>query len=471
MNEKCNPPYPIIIVDDEEDILETESVLLTINGYSNVLTCSDSRKAYNLVDQYPQCIIVLDITMPHVSGIDILTYINRNHPDVTVVMLTGHNDVETAVQCIKKGAFDYIVKPVDQSRFITSVKKAIEHRTIKQEAERLGQHLLNGDLKNPTLFKEIITKDKKLDNIFKYIEAVAPAPLPILITGETGTGKELFAKALHDASGVAGQFVCVNTAGIDDTLFSDTIFGHEPGAFTGAQKCRKGLIEKAEGGTLFLDEIGDMRTESQVKLLRLLQEGTYYPLGAEVEKRSSARVVAATNRPIEELQADTNFRKDLFYRLKSHHIAIPPLRERNDDIPLLAEHFLYRAALQQNKKKPTAPRELYTILSNYSFPGNIRELQGMVFDAVSRHSSGTLSCDSFKEVIYSSKPKDITKLPLQQKDDPIQFPSPLPTAREIELELISEALKRSGGNKKLASEMIGMARQTFRNKVKELDKE
>jgi DNA-binding NtrC family response regulator len=274
---------------------------------------------------------------------------------------------------------------------------------------------------------------------------------------------------VHLASGRTGEFVCVNSAGIDDAMFSDSLFGHKAGAYTGAQKDRKGLIDRARNGTLFLDEIGDMKLESQVKLLRLLQEGTFYRLGQETEEHTNTRIVAATNRSLEELQTDPRFRKDLFYRLKSHHIHIPPLRERMDDVPLLTQHFMEKAASEQNKSKPTAPPELAILLSNYAFPGNVRELQGMVYDAVSRHQGGVLSCASFKESTGLSIPlRSIHAQPAEQPRE-LEFPSPLPTIREVELALVNEAMRRTNGNKSLAAEMIGMARQTFRTKVKETE--
>jgi DNA-binding NtrC family response regulator len=410
---------------------------------------------------------VLDITMPHMDGIELLGRIGESFPEVTAVMMTGLNDVETAVKCLKKGAFDYVLKPVDQNRFVTSVARALDHKAAAGEAARLARGVLDDRLQRPEDFRHIVTRERRLLNIFKYVEAVAPTGLPVLLTGETGVGKELFAGAVHKASGRKGEFVCVNSAGIDDAMFSDMLFGHASGAYTGAQKDRKGFIDRAGGGTLFLDEIGDMKPESQVKLLRLLQEGTYYRLGQETEERTDARIVAATNRSLDELQRDPRFRKDLFYRLKAHHVHIPPLRERMGDVPLLTERFLEAAAAEQGKAKPTAPPELHVILGNYHFPGNVRELRGMVYDAVSRHQGGVLSCASFKDAIGGKEGEGAPPRPPVAEAE-IGFPFPLPTARDAEYALIREALKRTGGNKTLAAEMIGMARQTFRTKVKEM---
>jgi DNA-binding NtrC family response regulator len=459
---------PVLIVDDEEEMLGSEALALQINGHSNVITCPDPRKALDILRRHPLCVAVLDITMPQMNGLELLAHITEHHPDVTAIMMTGLNDVETAVRCLKLGAFDYLLKPVDQNRFITTIGRALEHKSAQAESARLARGVLEDTLGRPECYSHIVTRERKLLNIFKYIEAVAPTSLPVLLTGETGVGKELFANAVHKASGRSGEFVCVNSAGIDDAMFSDSLFGHASGAYTGAQKDRKGLIDRARNGTLFLDEIGDMKPESQVKLLRLLQEGTFYRLGQETEERTNARIVAATNRSLDELQADPRFRKDLFYRLKAHHIHIPPLRERMDDVPMLTERFLAGCAQEQNKAKPTAPPELEILLSNYPFPGNVRELRGMVYDAVSRHQGGVLSIQSFKDAIGGKHTGNASASRPRPAGPEMAFGFPLPTAREAEAALIREALKRTGGNKTLAAEMIGMARQTFRTKVKEM---
>ncbi len=461
---------PVLIVDDEEEMLGSEALALQINGIEPVLTCSDPREAMGIIARHPGCVAVLDVTMPHLDGLELLKRIGEAYPEVTVVMMTGLNDVDTAVKCVKLGAFDYMLKPIDQQRFLATVRKALDHRAGRNESARLARGLLEDTVARPESFEAVVTTERRILNIFKYIEAVAPTGLPILLTGETGVGKELFAGAVHKASGRKGEFVCVNSAGIDDTMFSDALFGHAAGAYTGAHKERRGLIDKAKDGTLFLDEIGDMKPESQVKLLRLLQEGTFYRLGHDAEERTNARIVAATNRSLQELQADPRFRKDLFYRLKAHHVHIPPLRERMGDVPVLTQWFLARCAEEQGKPKPTAPPELAVILGNYAFPGNVRELRGMVYDAVSRHQGGVLSCASFKEAIAGKDGAETARAARPpEAASGIAFPFPLPNAHEAELALIREALTRTGGNKTLAAEMIGMARQTFRTKLKELD--
>ncbi len=350
----------ILLVDDEQDALDTEALVLRVNGFTDVRTCADSRHVLDMLTEEAAGLVVLDITMPHVSGHEVLRLIRQQWPGTAVIMLTGLNDAATAVDCLKAGAYDYIVKPVDQARLVTTVTNAVERQAIETEAEELGRRLLEGSVRDPAVFTGIVTRDPRMHGIFAYVEAIAPTDLPGPITGETGVGKELIAGAIHRASRRGGQFVSVNSAGIDDALFSDTLFGHAAGAFTGAQKDRRGLIERAADGTLFLDEVGDLRPETQVKLLRLLQERVYYRLGSEIEERSTARVVAATNRDLRDLQTDPVFRKDLFYRLKSHHIHVPALRERPEDIPLLADALLSMAATQQGKPIPAVPPEFFT---------------------------------------------------------------------------------------------------------------
>jgi transcriptional regulator with PAS, ATPase and Fis domain len=297
--------------------------------------------------------------------------------------------------------------------------------------------------------------------IFKYIEAISRTPLPVLVTGETGVGKELIANAIHKLSGRPGEIVSLNVAGVDDNLFSDTLFGHKKGAFTGADTERRGLIEQAERGTLFLDEIGDLSIESQVKLLRLIQDRKYFPLGSDMAKLSDVRIICATNRNIDSMKEGNSFRKDLYYRLQTHHIHIPPLKERKSDIPLLINHFMEKAALQLNKKKPTAPKELYTLLSNYSFPGNIRELEGIIFDAVSVHTSGVMSLIPIREKIYRDEEMVSDSTVVEE----LIFPDELPTLKEAEDALIKEALKRADGNQNIAAELLGLSRRALNNRL------
>lgn len=468
------PTKPILLVDDEEHFLLSAELTLSSNGIKNTRTSKDSSVVMDILAKEEFSLVVLDINMPHLSGLDLLPAIVNKHPGIPVIMISAVNDVNSAVFCMREGAFDYIVKPVDDTRLISAIKRGLEFTEIRSENEMLKQSLLRADIQNPEAFSEIITHCSTIQSIFKYIEAIAKTNLPVLITGETGTGKELFAKAIHNSSTRNGELVPVNVAGLEDNLLSDTLFGHKKGAFTGADLERKGLIEKAENGTLFLDEIGDLSPESQVKLLRLLQDGSYYPLGSDMAKLSNARIIVATHRDITAMQANDKFRKDLYYRLKSHHIEIPPLRERKIDLPYLIDHFISKASSKLNKKKPSVPKELYTILSNYSFPGNIRELEGMIFDAISQHSSGILSLESIRSKISVSKNDKNNKGNYssgvsQEEGELINFPGRFPSLKEAEDLIINEALKRTEGNQTIAAELLGISRRALNNRLRRAD--
>ena len=466
MGNRVYPKLPILIVDDEKNILLSAELALNSNGINNLVTENNSTKVMDLLKSSEYSLIILDINMPNIKGTELLPLIVERYPDIPVIIITAINDVANAVSCIKAGAFNYILKPVDSTRLATTVKGGLNLREIKNENRILKRYLLKDELENPEVFNELVTKSQALRAIFKYAEAISKTQLPVLITGETGVGKELIAKAIHNLSGRIGELVSINVAGLDDHLFSDTLFGHKKGAFTGSDGERKGLIEKAEGGTLFLDEIGDLSPESQVKLLRLLQEGSYYPLGSDIAKQSDARIICATLHNLEERLTNNLFRKDLYYRLYTHQIQLPPLRERLEDLPLLINHFAELAAKSLSKTKPTLPKEIYTLLSNYHFPGNVRELQGLIFDAVSTHKSGILSLEPIKEKIFKKNNQLIPEIKKADSLPIINFsPYTLPTLDEMENLLIEEALKRSEGNQTLAAELLGISRRALNNRL------
>ncbi len=466
------PEHAVLLIDDEEQFLFSAEITLNAGGLNNVIKCQDSRQTLERLAQQKCSVAVLDLYMPHLSGKELLPKIVEEYPEIPVIVLTAVNEVETAVECMKAGAFEYLVKPVDDARLNTTIRHAIQMQEMRNENNLLKKSLMADQLSHPEAFAEIMTNDEAMRGIFKYIEAIATTPLPVLITGETGVGKELVAKAIHHLSQRKGEFVAVNVAGVDDNMFADTLFGHLKGAFTGADKPRKGLIEQAAGGTLFQDEIGDLSKESQVKLLRLLQEGKYYPLGADMPKMSDARIIAATHQELAAMQASGQYRRDLYYRLQAHHIHIPPLRKRLDDIPLLIEHSLEKASRTLNKKKPTAPRELTNLLRTYHFPGNVRELEGMIFDAVSRHISGVLSMNSFKEKISQNSGNHIDAIPQNEGEQPvITFPDQLPTLDEAEQMLIDEALRRAGGNQSIAAKLLGLSRRALNNRLRRAEEE
>jgi DNA-binding NtrC family response regulator len=439
-------------------------------GLNNLITCQDSRLVMDLLAKHPVEVMLLDLTMPHMDGRQLLDKVQQEYPEIPVIIVTGAVDVETAVLCMKSGAFDYVVKPVDPERLVSAVQRAMGFRELKRENFALKQHILQDGLGQPEAFVNIITSSKKMFSIFQYIESIAQTAQPVLIRGETGVGKELVARTLHNLSGLQGQFVAVNVAGLDDNVFADTLFGHVKGAFTGAERERAGLIEQASGGTLFLDEIGDLSPGSQVKLLRLLQEGEYLPLGQDEPNRTDVRIVASTNVDLWERQKAGVFRKDLNYRLSTHRIYIPPLRERRDDIPLLADHFLSAAARELNKKSPTLPKELFDLLKLYPFPGNVRELQAIIFDAVSRHKSGVLSLEVFRAHIAKHQRREKGVVPdLVAPEEggrrPLSFGENLPTIKQATDLLVAEALKRSGGNQSIAAGLLGISQQALSKRL------
>jgi len=471
MTESTYPHFPVMMVDDEAQAINSFEMTLRSANMNNFIRCHDSRDVMPLLSSQEIEVMLLDLRMPQISGEELLPMITAGYPEIPVVVVTGSNDVDTAVKCMQLGAFDYILKPIEKSRLIGGVKRAVELRELQRENQLLKAHVLSDRLEKPEAFSNIITTSTQMRSIFQYIEAVSNSPRPVLITGETGVGKELIAKAVHNLSNRKGAFVPVNVAGLDDHVFADTLFGHKKGAFTDAREVRDGLIEQAAGGTLFLDEIGDLSTTSQVKLLRLLQEGEFFPLGSDVAKRADARIVVATNQDIDALQSSGQFRKDLYYRLCDHQILIPPLRNRREDLPALTAHFLEKASKTLGKKKPTPPAELITLLSTYHFPGNIRELESMIFDAVSSHTSGKLSMDLFKAHISkkpSVSPADGTNSS-RERGDLVRFSHQLPTLKQIEQLLIDEALRRADGNQSIAALSLGISRQALNKRLKKAE--
>ncbi len=463
------PEHPVLIVDDEVAELESFEAVLTLGGITNILKCSDGRKVLPLVSKQEIECILLDLIMPHISGTELLPQLRENFPGVPVIVVTGVDEVEIAVECMKKGAYDYMVKPVEKSHLVTVVKRLIKSNEIKRKYSLLRRRFFSGEPDNPETFQEIVTHDPKMKSIFQYMEVIASSPEPVLITGETGVGKELIAKVIHKLSNPKGNFTAVNVAGVDDNIFSDTLFGHEKGAFTDAVRPRAGMIQTASGGTLFLDEIGDLSMASQVKLLRLLQEYEYFPLGSDIPRYTDARVILSTNGDLPALMESGHFRKDLYHRISVHRVHIPPLRERLDDIPLLVEHFLDRASEALKEMKPTVPGELFPLLRTYGFPGNIRELRAMVLNAFSSGEPGRLPLKSFIETIgepceNGAAPPVLP--PLKKETGPqVTFSGHLPTLKQAERLLVEESLERSGGNQSIAAGILGISRQGLNNKL------
>ncbi|MDA3902219.1 MAG: sigma-54 dependent transcriptional regulator [Desulfuromusa sp.] len=464
------PAAPILMVDDEKPWLR--SLALTLKdaaGINNVIKCNDSREVMPLLAEREISLILLDLNMPHLSGTDLLAMINFDYPDIPVIILSGMNQIGSAVSCIKQGAFDYYIKTVEKDRLLTGIRQAFEVRRLKEENLCLQQRVLE-PVENTEIFSKFQTRNNRMRAIFQYIEAIAGSGEPLLITGESGVGKELFATAFYQLSHPDRPWVAVNAAGLDDNHFSDSLFGHVPGAFTSAENERPGMITRAGQGTLFLDEIGDLSMPSQVKLLRLLQEGEYYPLGSDSSKKSEATFVFATNHNLEEKICCGEFRKDLYYRLCSHHIHIPPLRERREDISLLLEFFFNEAAEKVGKNAPAVPHELPGLLSTYCFPGNIRELRGMVFNAISLHKSHKMSLQAFKNaILHHQDSMDNSVLSSDDEDiNSLTFPQRMPTLEELGELAVNEVMQRSQNNQTLAASLLGISRQALSKRLQKL---
>jgi DNA-binding NtrC family response regulator len=465
MTRALHPTAPILVIDDEESILLAIDTTLQLAGFNHVIRCRDSREAIGLLQRRPPSCVLLDLNMPHLDGQALLPLILANQPETPVIIITGTIDVETAVHCMKAGALDYLVKPVDESRLITAIHQALRFRDLHQENRALRLQLEEEPLAHPEAFTEIATASPKMVALFRYIESIAPSPQPVLIRGETGVGKELVARAIHRLSGRPGPFVAVNVAGLDDNVFSDTLFGHVKGAYTGAEGSRPGLVEKAADGTLFLDEIGDLSQGSQVKLLRLLQEHEYMPLGQDSLRISNARVIASTHADLWELQQQGIFRKDLHYRLRTHLLRVPPLRDRKEDLAVLADFFADKAALSLAKEKPAVSAELLSLLATHPFPGNVRELQAMIFDAVAQQKAGVLPLDVIREHMVRAM-QDRSASPEGSFGPALYFPDPLPTLKETARRLVQEAMRRAGNNQSTAASMLGISQQALSKRLK-----
>jgi DNA-binding NtrC family response regulator len=452
-----------LLVDDDFVSIELCRTLLAALGIERVVSAENGSQAKQAFQESSPSIILLDINLPDTSGIDLLSQFQDLDPGIPVIMVTADGSSKTVVECMRRGAYDYLEKPIPPNRFHASVRNALEHAALQREIRNYSSFIAGGTpLERPDCFEEIVTADEGMFAIFRYLEAISTTSQPLLITGESGTGKELIARAFHRLSGRKGEYVVLNAAGTDDAVFSDTLFGHEKGAYTGADSVRKGLIEEAEHGTLFLDEIGDLDQSSQIKLLRLFQEREYRPLGGDKPRRTDAAFVAATNVDIESAILDGSFRKDLYYRMISHRVHLPPLRERRGDIPLLVSRFLSSAAEDLGRTVPAVPKELFTLLSTYDFPGNVRELFGLVHGSLARSKGATLSLAFFREQMGE---RGAVQLPSTARSfdyqDIVTIFGGFPTLGETEELLINAALQQVRGNQSQAALLLGISQSTL----------
>ena len=443
----------ILVVDDEESIRMMLRAVLEEEGYE-IIEAADGPEAVKAVEQDPLDLILLDIRMTTRDGIETLTEIRKISPFVPVLMMTAYATVKTAVEALKAGAFEYLAKPLDIEELKILVQKALEYYHLREEnwtlKERLGSRYD---------FSRIIGKGRKMKELFDFLAQVAPSEATVLILGESGTGKELVANAIHHNSPRTQQpFVKVACAALPETLLESELFGHEKGAFTGAVARREGRFQTAHRGTIFLDEVGEMNPAIQTRLLRVLQERELEPLGSSRSVKVDVRVIAATNKDLGKEIKEGRFREDLFYRLNVIPIHLPPLRERKEDIPALANHFLslYR---EKNKKdiKEISPKAL-DLLIRYDWPGNIRELENCLERAVIV-ARGEL-------IAPIDLPPAMQNLPAGKEDAEILFPAGL-SLQEAEKALILKTLEDAGGNRSRAAEILGINRRTLQMKLKE----
>jgi two-component system, NtrC family, response regulator PilR len=467
MNTVAAPPAPvtdrhparILVVDDERSMRELLAIVLRREGYE-VLLAENGRAAVETLEREPVDLLISDIKMPDLSGVDVLRAAKRIDQDILGIMITAFASTDTAVEAMRLGACDYLSKPFDVDLLKMKVREKIESRQLRQE-----NVLLKRTLGLSHQFSNIIGRSEAMLQVFKMIETVARTNSTILLTGESGTGKGLVAQAIHFHSLRREKpMVSLNCGAMPEALLESELFGHMRGAFTSADTNKKGLLEVAEKGTIFLDEIGEMSAVMQVKLLRVLQERRFRRVGGLEELQADIRVIAATNQDLTKLVADGRFREDLYYRINVIPIVLPPLRERREDIPLIATHFLQKYNEQMEKAVTGISHEAMDILASYDWPGNIRELENALERAVALEATPTILPDSLPAGIRGDSTGSAA----------VASVDPLPEAgfdleahvKEIERGYIAEALKRAGGVQVKAAELLGMSFRSFRYYVK-----
>lgn len=467
MGANTYPDRPILLVEDMENTLADLDTDLKAQGITNTIRCADGNQAPEIAADKAVEVIMLDLGMSGVAGREVLKRIHERHPHIPVIIITGSDDEEIAMDCLmQRSALDYLVKPVKPGLMLPCLNRALEIRQLRRENIRLADGFFSSTPKDPGAFADIITEHSKMLAVFKYCEAIAEGRHPVLITGEAGVGKGMVARALHQVSKRPGQLVTVNVAGLDDRLFAETLFGH--GEESGTSQ-KDGMVEMARGGTLFLDEIGELGPVSQVRLLRLLKTREYFPVGSEQPEISDARILVATRKDLAQMQTDGVMRNDLLHSLRTHHLHIPPLRERLDDIPLLLDHFLDEAAKKLRRKRPVYHQEIIPLLKNYNFPGNVSELRSMVFNAMSGHRARLLRTETFVRAA-GDRLGDPTALAHQKvttnDGDWAQKLDRLPTLKAASLTLVREALRRSGNNQRVAASLLGITPQALNQRLK-----
>jgi len=459
MSEESKKKAPkILIVDDETNMRNLFSIMLGKEGY-DVDVAEDGTAALSLLETRIYDLVVTDIMMPKMKGTELLKKVKDVHPETVVIMITAYASTESAVEAMKEGAYDYITKPFNVEEIKVIIKKALERGRLERENLFLKRELDKG-----YSFENIVGVSPVMQKVFDLIERVSQTKTNVLISGESGTGKELVARAIHNKSQRKGRpFVVINCGGIPENLLESDLFGHVKGSFTGAISHKEGLFEVADTGTLFLDEAGELTAPIQVKLLRAIQERTFKRVGGTEDISVDVRIIAATNKDLEQEVINGKFREDLYWRLKVIEVKLPPLRERREDIALLAEHFLKKFSAEQAKEIKKISSYALEVLKDYPFPGNVRELENIIERSVALEHSNIVLPESLALSVYKWEGAGDRKI--KAADVLTKGFSMDRYIEDLEKELIREALARSGGRKKDAAGILGMSYWVLLRKI------
>ena len=448
---------PILAVDDDTGLLLSVKASLLSSGMPEPAIASDSRQVMDLIRENSFQLVLLDLNMPHIDGIELLEKIKKEFPHIECIIITAVDDVATAVRAMNFGAYDYLVKPLQLEKLLICIKNALEKFELQQNLDLFKRSPSFDTLKHAEAFKEIVAQDEAMALVFHQAETYGYNDYNLMITGETGVGKEVLANAVHRLSfRSSGSFVALSMPSLSPTIFEDEIFGHEKGAYTGANFSKKGFFEEADNGTLFLDEVAEMAPEMQTKLLRVVQEKELYRLGSTRARSVDVRIISATNRDIHEEVKKGNFRMDLLYRLNVCHIHIPPLRQRKKDILPLAFYFLKAHAQKTGKKINSLAPEVSQSLLQYSFPGNVRELENMIASSLLVETGDTLSLSSIRPLLGSS--------PMNESCDDALLPM-----ATLEKNHINRVLEYTGQNRTQAAAILGISLRTLQRKIKKYE--
>jgi DNA-binding NtrC family response regulator len=449
----------LLLVDDEEELRSTLQETLEISNY-HVMAAPNAMRAKDAVENGKFDIAILDIRLPDGSGLDLLKSFKESDPDMGIILITGYSEVDSAVQAIELGADDFLKKPFEPDELLVRIKELLKKRSLKQENKKLKQ-----EIRSTKSQHGLIGQCNAIKRIRETTQLLGDSDSTVLITGESGTGKEVLANMLHQSGNRAGKpFVSINCGAIPEELLESELFGHVKGAFTGAVRARAGRFEVAHGGTIFLDEIGDMSPKLQVKLLRVLQERSFEPVGSHQSIHINVRVIAATHRDLEEEIEHGRFRQDLFYRLNVIPLTLPSLREREDDVILLTDHFLNNFNVLKNSQIGGITESAKQIMVRYSWPGNVRELQNLVERVTTLKRSGKIDIDDLPSRMLDAAERAIQGYSIDVKQhDSIDFKG---IVDEFESHLITSALERFDWNKNRAAKFLSMNRTTLVEKIK-----